>query len=307
MRLHLITCIFTLSLLLYPASAVSQALPAALNDENVTSNDIGPAGIIPVGRGLNASLITASQHDSSNGWSSILTPVVAYRFSPSFSINASVPIYTYINVLQNVGTKTKPVYVYKTKHGAPGDTALAAVFELHPELLDYSATFALGLPSGNTAYGLGSGHPSYNLNNHFEKSLGIFSPDIEIGIANSSSLITTRARKSYTASGTLAHFQAGTSIDLTRNVSFEVDAYEDMPISSATIYSTTGRGKKKVTTALTSSAAEDNGFNTSLDIPIHRHVTFSGFYNNSIRAHDDVVGFSLTFLLKAAPQHNSTF
>ena len=46
------------------------------------TNDSGPAGIIPATKGFNASLGTSSQHDSSNGWSSLLTPNVAYRLEP---------------------------------------------------------------------------------------------------------------------------------------------------------------------------------------------------------------------------------
>jgi hypothetical protein len=293
-------------MLLCAANAAAQATPMVQNSGIVTTTDAGPAGIIPADHGLNASLITATQHDSNNGWSSILTLGVAYRLNRALSTNASVPIYTYINVLQNVGTKTKPVYVSQTKHGVLADSALSAVFEVHPELLTYSATFTVGLPSGNTAYGLGSGHVGYNFNNHFEKDFSIVTPNIEIGVANSSNLIAARSRKSYTSAGTLAHFQVGASIDLSHNISFEADGYEDMPVSEATIYSATGRGKK-ATTAPSTSAAEDNGLNTSLDVPLNGHLTVSGFYEHSIRSQYDVVGFSLTFLLKAPPRHNAAF
>jgi len=100
----------------------------------------------------------------------------------------------------------------------------------------------------------------------------------------------------------LSHFQAGTSVDLPFNMSFEADAYEILPITPDTVYSTTGSGKRKVTTIVGKTAAEDNGFNTNLDIPINGHVTLSGFYNRSLRNHDDVAGFSFTFLLKAPPK-----
>lgn len=294
-------------MLLCEVSAIAQAIPMSDNTGVVTATGSGPAGIIPADRGPNASLITATQHDSNNGWSSILTPGVAYRFSPALSFNASVPIYTYINVTQNVGTKTKPVYVSQTKHGVLGDSALSTVFEVHPEVLTYSATLSLGLPSGNTAYGLGSGHIGYNFNNHFEKDLGIVTPNIEIGVTNSSSLIAGRARKSYTSAGTLAHFQAGASIDLSHNISFEADGYEDLPLSSATIYSTTGKGRKASTSGPSTSAAEDNGLNTSLDVPLNGHFTVSAFFDHSIRSQYDDVGFSLTFLLKAHSKRSTTF
>ena len=84
-----------------------------------------PSGIIPATRGFNASLGTSSQHDSTNGWSSILNPNIAYRFNKYFSVDAGTPIYIYINVDANVGTKAKPVFGYRPKKGVFGDTSLA--------------------------------------------------------------------------------------------------------------------------------------------------------------------------------------
>jgi hypothetical protein len=284
-------------------SAHAQAIPTASSDATSTiTNGAGPAGIIPATHGFNASLGTTAQHDSSNGWSSLLTPGIAYRFSRFFSLNASVPIYSSINVETNTGAKANPVYTSTTKHGALGDAALSALIQTHPNPFDYSAAFSIGLPSGNSAYGLGAGQTTYDLNNHIEKSFGIFTPNIEAGIANSNSLITTRVHKSYTTVGTLAHFQVGTSVDLPFNMSFEADAYEQLPLVASTIYSTTARGRKKATTATTGGSAEDNGLITSLDIPLNGHVTLSSFYNRSIRSRDDIAGFSLTFLLVPSPR-----
>ena len=45
--------------------------------------------------------------------------------------------------------------------------------------------------------------------------------------------------------GPLAHFQAGASIYLPWNCTFEADAYEELPLAKNLVYSTTGKGKKK--------------------------------------------------------------
>ncbi len=266
------------------------------------SNDSGPAGIIPVQKGFNVSLGTSSQHDSSNGWSSILTPNVAYRLDRYFSVDAGVPVYMYINIDANVGTKAKPVYAYIARQKAFGDTSLSLHGDATIGSIDYNGTASLGLPSGNTDYGLGAGQVTYNINNHFETSAGLFTPDIEFGFGDTSALVDQRILKSYVAVGPMAHFQAGTSVDLPRNTSFEAEAYEELPLDKNLVYSSTGKGKKKVTTATNTDPAEDNGFLTSLDIPLTRNVTMSAFYNRSLRDHDDVGGFSFTFLLKAPPQ-----
>jgi hypothetical protein len=156
----------------------------------------------------------------------------------------------------------------------------------------------MGLPSGNTDYGLGAGQVTYSFNNHFEKGLGIFTPDIELGFGDSNILVNERVLKPYVAVGPQAHFQAGTAVDLFWNMNFEADAYEEMPLTKDLVYSTTGKGKKKVTTSTNEGPAEDNGFTTTLDIPLTRHVTMSGFYNRSLIDHEDTAGFSFTFLLK---------
>jgi hypothetical protein len=267
-----------------------------------TTNDGGPAGIIPVMKGFNASLGTTSQHYSIDGWSSFLMPNVAYRFNRYFSMDAGVPIYMYVNVDANVGTTKKPVYMYSPEKGVFGDASISFNAETSFHTIDYNANVAMGLPSGNTDYGLGAGQVTYNINNHFERALGKFTPDIELGFGDTSTLIDQRVAKSYVAVGPMMHFQAGTSLELPWSMTFEAEAYEELPLSKNIVYSTTGKGKRKVTTATNEAPAEDNGFNTSLDIPLTNHVTLSGFYTRSLRNHDDVAGFSFTFILKAPPR-----
>jgi len=269
---------------------------------SATTNDSGVAGIVPYTKGFNASLVTSSQHDASNGWSSAFTPIAAYRLNRYLSADASVPIYAYMNVYTNVGTTAKPVYAYVAKNGAVGDTSVSVHGDVNFWTVDYDGTISLGLPSGNTAYGLGAGQVTFNINNHFEKGFAFFTPDIELGYGDSSSLVNQAIRKDYISVGPLAHFQAGATFDLPFNMSFEAEAYEELPLATDLVYSTTGKGKKKKTTATNIGPAEDNGFTTNLDVPLQRHITLSGFYSRSLRDHDDVAGFSLTFLLKAPPK-----
>ena len=295
------------ALLLPSALCLAQARPVATDDGSssaeATTNDTGPAGIIPYAKGYNVSLGATSQHDSANGWSSLLTPDVAYRFNGHFSADFSIPLFTYINVLVTSGTKAAPVYTLTEKNHVFGDASLNGHYETSFSFLDYNATATLGLPTGDDADGLGAGQVTYFLNNHFEKSIGIFAPDIELGIGDSSSLTDARVRRDYTSVGQLAHFQAGISVFLPRHINFSADAYEDLPLSSQIVYSTTGKGRKKKTTATNEGVAEDNGFLNTLDIPLNRHVTLSGFYNRSLRSHIDTVGFSSTFMLKGPPKN----
>lgn len=282
---------------------------------SATTNDAGPVGIVPITPGFNASIGTTSQHDSASGWSSILTPNLAYRFNRHFSANVGVPVYTYINIYGIISrvpaTRTAAevdTYGFRTHKFLLGDTDLAGAFEAHPAFFDYNVTTTLGLPTGDDDNGLGAGQVTYNINNHFEKPIGsYFTPDLELGIGDSPNLDDTRVRKSYIDVGTNAHFQLGVNLQLPFNISFSSDAYEDLPLSTQTVTSTTTNGKKGkqlkvVTTTSSKSVGEDNGFINTLDIPLSRHVTLSGFYNRSLRNKIDTGGFSLTFLLRAPPR-----
>lgn len=283
----------------------AQAIPVqtgAVISGATTISDSGPAGIIPAVKGPNLSLTTSAQHDSSNGWSSVLSPDFAWRFNSHFSVDVDLPIYDYVAVVVTGGTKRKPTYTNTAKHFVMGDMLLNGHYALDASFLSYYLTGTMGLPTGSQSDGLGSGQVTYNFNNHFEKNFNFFTPDIELGIGDSSSTQGERVRKSYTTVGTLAYFQAGGAIGLPLNSTFEADAYESLPISGQTLYSTTGKGKKKVTTATSSGIAEDNGFMTSLDIPLSGHLILSGIYNRSLRSHIDTAGFSLTFLMKAPPR-----
>ena len=109
-----------------------------------------------------------------NGWSSILTPNLAYRFNSTSAWTRACRCTLYVNVDGNVATAAKPVYAYNSRKGAFGDMSLSFAwgYELFWSI-GYSGTFSLGLPSGNTNYGLGAGQVTYNINNHFEKDVGV--------------------------------------------------------------------------------------------------------------------------------------
>lgn len=283
-------------------SASAEMDELAVLSATASINDSGPEGIIPALRGFNLALGTSSQHDSTNGWSSILNPTVAYRLNRYFSVDASVPIFLYINIDENLGTKARPHYGYLPKKFVFGDTSLSFEGDADKWMVDYNGTFTLGLPSGNIDYGLGTGQVTYNFNNHFARRIGIVAPDIEVGFGDTSILVDQRVLKSYVSVGPMAHFQAGLSVELPWSMTFETNVYEELPLAKDLVYSTTGKGKKKVTTSFNQDPSEDNGFITSLDIPLSRHVTMSGFYNRSLRDRVDLAGFSFTFILKAPPR-----
>ena len=182
-----------------------------------------------------------------------------------------------------------------------GDTTLSFEGDADMEGAAYSGTFSLGSPSGNVDYGLSAGQATYTQQSFREQAFSV-SRRISNWASATPAAWWSSVLKSYITVGPMAHFQAGTSIDLPHNMTFEADAYEELPLAKNLVYSSTGKGKKKVTTSTNTDPGEDNGFITSLDILLSPHVTLSGFYSRSLRDHDDVGGFSFTYLLKPPPR-----
>jgi len=270
-----------------PAPTASASQPAASGTAAASvSGTEGPAEAAAYVKGFNASLVTSSQHDSASRWSSSLTPDVSYAYNSHLGMDFSFPYYPYIDIYIPGGTILKPTSNLTTQNWLIGDAQSSVRFSVSPSFMDYVFTVTGGFPIGNTQYGLSATQYTYNFNNHFDTNVGIFSPEVELGFGDSTSLLKRRAAKANVIIGPLANFTVGTSIQLPRNLNFTVTSVE------------TGTGP-----------AEDNGFETSLDIPLNPHVVLSGFYDRSLRQHEDTAGFSFTFLLrvpKPAPKSAAT-
>lgn len=262
--------------------------------------DSGVAVNVPPVKGVNFVLSSSSQYDDSNGWSSELSPLLTFRINRFFSLDTGLPFYLAVNYQTVKGTRLAPVYVSNTARGVIGDTAVSGHFDLDRSWLSYSFTATGAFPTGDSQANLSANAKTYAVNNHFEHSFGIFTPDIEIGEGNSSSLNGTTVRRAYVAVGPLATFQAGTSVDLPRNLSLEFEAYESMPIGNQNVYGTviTKRGKTR-TVLQGTGVAEDNGLNLTCSYLPSPHFGVSAFYNRSLRQYDNTTGFSFTYIVRS--------
>jgi hypothetical protein len=281
-----------------PAAAKTDAVDSAAAS---ISGSEGPAAGATYVKGFNASLVTSSQHDSASAWSNTLAPDVSFAYNSHLGMDFSFPYYTYLDTYVAGGSILKPTNNLITVHNMIGDASSSVHLAFSPWSMDYVLTVTGGFPVGNTTYGLSATEYTYNVNNHFDKAFGIFTPDIELGIGDSTNLLKRRAAKSNIIIGPLANFTAGVSMDLPFNMSFSTDAYENLPLENQSTYRTIRNTKKRTKTVVQtgSGPAEDNGFETNLDIPLNPHVVLSGFYNRSLRQREDTAGFSLTFLLRA--------
>jgi len=264
----------------------------------------GLAETVPQVNGFNFTLDSTSQHSSVTGWSNVWTPELSFRFNSHFSVAAGIPWFLSDKAFVPVTVKGVTTTPLQQANSVIGDLTAAGTYELVNGDFGYNAVVTVGFATGNSLYGLSANTTTYNITNHFEYSIGPFTPDIELGVGNSSNLVNQDIKKAYTAVGSLANFQAGTWIDLPWKLGLDLEAYEALPIGNQNIYGTVTKktkGKTTKTTVLESTGvAEDNGFTTELEVPIVPHLVLSGEYDRSLRQHDDIASISITYVFRAA-------
>ncbi|MCU1322438.1 MAG: hypothetical protein JWM43_2087 [Acidobacteriaceae bacterium] len=249
-------------------------------------------------RGFNAGITIAGIHDSVVGWSTLATPSVGYTFNDTFSMDASIPIYMY-RLAQSLSARPRPTQLLVNQRAELSDVVLGLHAQFAPKLFVYQATFAVTAPTGDEKYGLTTGRCTFDLNNRFERTYGRLTPNLELGIGDSSYLVNRTVNKNYTSLGPISHFQIGLAVELLRGAFFETDVYENLPIGDQKIYGPSRNGRATIVTG--HSVTEDNGFTNSLDIPLDRHTSLTSYYSRSLRLKIDSVAFGVTYILRPAP------
>ena len=301
-------------LLLAGGSVHGQTVASAVS--SIPAESPGSAGITPVVAsrtpspeappvGLNIGVSDNLEHNSSTGWSDIVSPDLSLHISRHLSFDAGIPWYpslaAYVPTIVNGVTTTSLNQV----HNVVGDASVTAHAGGSLGDFNLSGDVAAGFATGDKSLGVGAGETTYHLGTHAEYSAGPFTPDVEAGIGNSSAFANRQVRKSYTAVGAIANFQAGTSVDLPKRLSLDVEGYEAAPIELGTVFGTINRrgnhghggGKKTVQGAPTST--EDNGFTMDLSFPLTRKLAFSADYSHSLIQAEDIIGFSLAWVLRS--------
>ena len=308
--LYLVTLSLALTLQAAAQTSPSQTSPnQAASKESNLHKESGAGPILtpaysPEGsgtsafKGLNAGITIAGIHDSVLGWSTLATPSIGYSFNDIFSVDATLPIYMY-RLAESLSIRPRPTQLLVNQRGELGDVVLGFHAQFLPKYVLYQANLAVTAPTGDEAYGLTTGRVTFDLNNHFERTYGRLTPNLEVGVGDSSYLVNRAVNKNYTSLGPISHYQIGLGIELFRGVSFETDAYENLPIGDQKIYGPSRNGK--ATIVIGHNVTEDNGFTNSLEIPLDRHTSLSSYYSRSLRLHIDSVAFAITYILRAPP------
>jgi hypothetical protein len=259
-------------------------------------------GLSAPARGWNAGATLSGVHDSVTGWATIFTPAIGYSFNDIFSIDATIPIYMY-RLAESRSSHPKPTEQLVDQRGEPGDVVLGFHAQFVPRIFQYQLSGLVTAPTGDEAYGLTTGRVTFDVSNHFERTYGRITPTLDIGAGDSTTLVNRTVTKNYTSLGPLAHFQIGIGVELFHGISFETDAYEQLPIGDQKIYGPSRHGKATVVTG--HNVTEDNGFTNSLDIPLNGNFTLSGYYNRSLRIHSDTTAIGITYVIRSVPAPES--
>jgi hypothetical protein len=306
---RLCSCIFLL--LALPACAqLPREKPPEPTPTSTTQPLLGDAQDVPEVPGLsatthgwNAGATFSGVHESTTGWATIFIPSIGYSFNDVFSIDATIPIYLY-RLAESRSTHPKPTAQLVNQRGEPGDVVFGLHAQFIPRLFQYQLTGLVTAPTGDEAYGLTTGRVTFDISNHFERSYGRVTPNLEIGAGDSTTLVNRILTKNYTSLGPLAHFQIGFGVELSRGISFETEAYEQLPIGDQKIYGPSHNGKATVVTG--HNVTEDNGFINGLDVPINAHTTFSGYYSRSLRFRSDTAAIGVTYVLRSIASTEDT-
>ncbi len=287
-----------------PTAAIASS--AGANSSDMTAEDLMALdGFELPQRGFNAFVAFSGLYDAQLGWAGFVQPTLSYRFNRIFSADVTIPIYLYRMAYRY--RPGKPLTGPLTAHsGELGDTTFAGHAEFTPAWLDDTLTAAIDAPTGDKAYGLSTGQVTWMALNDFEVDIRRFTPDLQLGVGDSSDLVNQAVVRNYDTLGTLAYFQAGGAYNVASHLDVEGDAYEQLPIGKQKIYTQVVRRKNGMVQVLSNGSAEDNGITATVDVPTEGHWDISSYYNRSFRLRDTTVGFTLTFSLKKPKEDTSS-
>lgn len=286
-----------------------QSAQAAQSNPSEMDNVPRVPGMSSLLRGINAGLTYTGVHNSAIGWYEVMVPAVSYSFSPHYSADASATIYLH-RFVENQDPSTAQTERLVLDIGDSGDTLIGLHGTFHPKLFDDIATVTLTAPTGDRTNGLGTGRVTFDFSNHMAHYFGGKGLHLDLGVGDSSAVANSLLIRDYNTLGALAHVETGASFWFRRYGYVQTAAYEQLPIGSQKVYeleptngnAAPGSGNQAaVTVTVSNGLSEDNGITTSFGVPLASHLLFSGYYNRSLRQHQDTVALGITFVVRGMP------
>jgi hypothetical protein len=255
-------------------------------------------GVTSLFRGFNAGLSFAQVHDSSSGWYNLITPAFSYRISKYYSVDASLSIYPYRRVQEESSPGVQQTQL-AVRNWDVGDTLIGTHASFDLPFGRNTFTGAFTIPTGNRSADLGTGRVTFDFSDHLEHYVKQTGFIFDVGGGDSSGLFNRIVSNDETSLGAAAHFQTGLVVFLPWSSHIQSVAYELLPIGSQKVFPTVSAPGAPVSPVIAGSGiSEDNGFTTSMGVPLTDHLIVGGYYNRSLRQHTDTVSFGMTYVLR---------
>jgi hypothetical protein len=219
---------------------------------------------------------------NTDGFITDVNSTAGYIFNQHFSINLGVPYLFVSPSSSNTGA---------TSASGMGNPSLGFRYSSKGPLFDFSTGLNGAFPVASSAKGLSTGRVTFDWDNHFSHDFDRLTPFLNVGVANS--VPDTRfLHRPYTSLGTLAHFEAGSELDLGHKFSVSASGYYILPWGAQQIFV---RGKKSSPGSIKGGASltRDDGINLGLDYNLSRFVDLGAGYSYSAYSVLNTVSFGV--------------
>jgi len=240
-----------------------------------------------------------------------LNTTLGYNFTRLFGVDVGVPVFF---VRSASATSTAGA---STTNGLGNFYTDVRLLVPNP-LLNFSSTLTGTAPTGDTSKGLSTGRATFDWSNRLDREVGRLTPFLEAGVGNSIS-DTRFFKRPFITLGRVAHFEAGTDIDIWHSLSFSVSAYDILPWGQQRVFSRVrrlpssgssnpisrrGRGFEiQAETLGPADLVRDNGFSAGFRFSPVRSVNLDIGYTRSIPLALDSVSFGIGVNLSSLIHH----
>ena len=208
---------------------------------------------------------------NSDGFITDINSTVGYTFGKHFAMDIGVPYLFFQPSTSKTGA---------TSASGVGNPYLGLTYSAKRSALDFSTSLNSAIPTASTAKGLSTGHVTVDWSNHFAHEFDLFTPFVDVGLANS--IPDTRfLHRPYISYGDVAHFEGGSELDLGDKFSITASGYYILPWGTQQIFL---RGKKSSSGPMKGSVSltRDDGINLGIDYNLTRSLDLSAGYSRSV-------------------------
>jgi hypothetical protein len=223
----------------------------------------------------------------SDGQVMVFTSSASYHFNQHFSAGIGIPFYVDHVSPSTTGTSSSS--------GVGNVFATVRAAWKNP-LLNYATSITGAAPSGDSKKGLSTGYATFNWDNRLDHDISVLTPFVDLGLANSVT-DTRQFLRPFTTYGYLAHFEAGSDVDLTHSFSLTLSGYDIAPWGTQSLISrivpagTPGKsgsashGRAFENSPVTTGGAtltSDDGISTDLSFNPKPYLDFDLGYSRSV-------------------------